>query len=527
MTKRILILLALFFAVYGIYYFSKDKPKDVLPTLKEKYAKERLSPADHSQFAELKRNFDDPRELTAACLSCHNKRGEEVMKMAHWNWKRESYIKGKGIVDIGKKNIINNFCIGIGGSEGLCNKCHAGYGWTDSTFDFSNQNNIDCLACHDNSGEYKKGNETGGMPAKDVDLSLAAQSVGLPKKENCGACHFLSGGGNNVKHGDLELALLSATREVDVHMGKDALDMACVDCHEAGNHKMLGKLYSVSSMNRDRMECEKCHAPQPHADNTINEHVGKVACQTCHIPVYAKVSPTKMFWDWSKACKIMDPDYVETDSTGIEVYLAKKGRFVWQKNVTPEYVFFNGTADHYLLGEKIDTSRGPIDINKLNGDYDDPDAKIIPVKIHRTVQAYDPNTSLLIQPKLWDKEFGNGALWVDCRTIPIKEMWRISAKAGMETCGLPFSGEYDWVNTRMYWPVNHMVSPKENSLKCVDCHTRENSRLKELKGFYMPGRDYNPVVQTAGTALIFLSIFGAAIHGGARVLIHLKNRKRK
>jgi len=47
----------------------------------------------------------------------------------------------------------------------------------------------------------------------------------------------------------------------------------------------------------------------------------------------------------------------------------------------------------------------------------------------------------------------------------------------------------------MYWPVNHMVSPKEQAVKCVECHTRENGRLANLTGFYIPGRDYNPWVE--------------------------------
>lgn len=525
MIKKISIMLVLFFAVYGIYYITKDQPKDTLSVLKKEYAKEHISSVDHSQFIELQKVFDSAHDVTAACISCHNKRGEEVMQIPHWNWVRESYIEGKGIVKIGKRNIINNFCIGISGSEALCNTCHAGYGWKDSTFDFTDQTNIDCLACHDNTDTYRKG--IGGYPKDNVDLTFVSQNVGLPRKENCGHCHFLSGGGNNVKHGDLEAALLNTSREVDVHMGKDALDMACVDCHQAENHRMLGKLYTVSSMNRDRMECEKCHTSQPHTDNTINEHTNKVSCQTCHIPIYAKVSATKMFWDWSKACKIMDPEYYETDSVGNKVYLAKKGRFVWQKNVTPEYVFFNGTADHYLLGEKIDTSDQPININTLNGSYSDRNSKIIPVKIHRTIQAYDPVTNLIIQPKLWDSAEGEGALWVDCKHIDIKEMWSISAKKGMEYLGLPYSGKYDWVNTRMFWPINHMVSPKEQSLKCIDCHTRKDGRLEELDGFYMPGRDYDPTVQYAGITIIVLSIIGVALHGGTRIIISMRNKKGK
>ena len=40
----------------------------------------------------------------------------------------------------------------------------------------------------------------------------------------------------------------------------------------------------------------------------------------------------------------------------------------------------------------------------------------------------------------------------------------------MKTAGVPYSGKYGWVETDMYWKVNHMVVPKEQALKCDDCH---------------------------------------------------------
>jgi len=35
-------------------------------------------------------------------------------------------------------------------------------GWKDKNFDFGNPKNIDCLACHDQTGTYKKGATTAG-----------------------------------------------------------------------------------------------------------------------------------------------------------------------------------------------------------------------------------------------------------------------------------------------------------------------------------------------------------------------------
>ena len=487
----------------------------------ERLKTERIKPqtisADHTKFEKLQQTFETPQEVTAACISCHTERHKEVMTSSHWNWERLEYIEGQGIRSVGKKNILNNFCVGISGNETTCNKCHIGYGYGNSNFDFENANNVDCLACHDNSGVYVKENGGAGMPEPSVDLNYVAQRVGSPKRDNCGACHFFGGGGNNVKHGDLEAALLETTRDVDVHMAVDGANMQCVECHTAEKHQMLGKSYSVSSMNHDRVSCENCHTELPHTDDILNKHTYKVACQTCHIPTYAKENPTKLYWDWSTAGKLKDgKPYLGEDSLGVHNYNSKKGSFVWGKDVKPEYAFFNGRASHYLIGDKFDPA-DTLQINTLLGSYEDPESRIIPVKVHRTKQVYDTKYNYLIQPKTVSNVDGDGGFWKEFN-------WQRANEEGMKEVDLPYSGEYDFANTEMYWPVNHMVAPKEQSLTCIECHTKENSRLAGLEGFYMPGRDQQPFVEKAGVAMLILTIFGVAVHGGARLVM---NRRRK
>lgn len=488
-----------------------------LDQLKERFTGRSKPSVDHSMFAQLRKKFRRPQEVTAACISCHNGRHTEVMHSTHWNWERTEYIEGKGIRTIGKKNALNNFCIGISGNEQSCNRCHIGYGYADASFDFNDSLNVDCLACHDNSSTYMKAPGAAGMPDPSVDLAYVAQHVGKPQRTNCGTCHFFGGGGNNVKHGDLEESMFTPTRDVDVHMASEGPDMQCVDCHTAEKHQMLGKMYSVSSMNRNRVECTHCHSELPHADDVLNRHTLKVACQTCHIPVYAKVNPTKLAWDWSTAGRLRDgKPFEEKDSTGTDVYMSIKGSFVWGKNVTPEYIWFNGTASHYLIGDTLDPSR-PLKLNELYGSYDDPDAKIYPVKIHRAKQIYDTENRYLIQPKTVSTRRGDGGYWAEFN-------WDRAAVEGMKLVNLPYSGKYGFIETEMYWPVNHMVSPAGKSVPCNDCHTRENGRLAHLGGFYLPGRNYNPWIEHAGGALLALTLAGVLIHGGARVVTR---RKRK
>lgn len=516
------IFLALFilgiFAVMVLTALHKNSSETPpLTMLKEQYAAKTKSSVDHSLFPELKKNFNRPQDVTAACISCHNGRAQEVMHSTHWQWERTEYIAGKGIRSIGKRNILNNFCIGITSNEPSCTRCHAGYGYSDTKAYFSDSLDVDCLACHDNSGTYAKMNEGAGMPDTSVNLSYVAQHVGKPTRANCGTCHFFGGGGNNVKHGDLEEALFDPARDVDVHMATDGMNMQCVDCHTAQKHQMLGKMYSVSSMSRNRVQCETCHGSMPHKDDVLNNHTLKIACQTCHIPEYARVNPTKLFWDWSKAGKLKNGKPFELkDSSGTDVYMSIKGSFKWGKNLKPDYLWFNGTATHYLLGDKFDPSK-PLDVNRLLGRYDDPDSKIYPVKIHRAEQIYDTRYDYLIQPKLYSAKKGDGGFWGDFN-------WERSAEIGMKAVGLPYSGHYGFTETRMYWPINHMVASKEQAVKCNECHTRNDGRLAEVAGFYMPGRDYNPWVERFGFGLMALTLGGVFIHGGVRLAL---SRKRK
>jgi octaheme c-type cytochrome (tetrathionate reductase family) len=485
----------------------------LLDRVRAEHPERHKSAVDHSKFEVLQKDFTNPHEITAACLSCHTGRGEELLHSAHFNWEREAFIPGRGVTYLGKKNLLNNFCTGVQSNEGSCMKCHAGYGWSDTTFDFKNPYNIDCLICHDNTGTYKKASGGSGYPVmgpNGPDFKAITASVGFPKSENCGTCHFEGGGGNNVKHGDLELALLTAGRDVDVHMGVDGMNMECVDCHTAENHVMKGRYYGVSSTNTQRLHCEDCHTSVPHTESILNEHSIKVACQTCHIPVYAKVNATKMYWDWSTATRKKDGKGYETlDKDGNVLYASIKGDFVWEKFVKPEYLWFNGTADHHLITDRVDTTSAFIRLNTMNGDYSDRNSKIVPVKVHRGKQPYDTHNLTLIQAKLWDSEPGKGALWVDLD-------WEKSLEEGMKYVNLPYSGHYDFIDTEMYLPVNHMVSPKTDVVTCRECHTRDNGRLAGLTDFYMPGRDRNKFVDIAGQLMLLLSFLGAASHAALR-----------
>ena len=522
--KKIVLILAFFglMIIIAVGTLSqKDTELTTLMKLKEKYSKTEKPSVDHSKFALLQQKFSTPQEVTKACMACHNMTAHQVMNSNHWNWEREEYIEGRGIVYLGKRNAINNFCIGTKGNEKSCAKCHIGYGMDDKGKVYTDSTNIDCLVCHDNTETYVKAPEQGGLPMATLNLNNIAESVGTPKRSNCGVCHFFGGGGNNVKHGDLDMAMFEPSKDIDIHMGTDGMDLECVDCHTTTQHNIAGKVYSLSSMNLSRNTCEQCHTDAPHKDDILNEHNLKVACQTCHIPIYAKANATKMYWDWSTAGKLKNGEpYVEEDSTGNHAYMSIKGSFKWEKDVKPDYVWFNGTASHYIEGDKIQDTTRPLVLNQLHGSYADDESKIVPVKIHTAKQPFDPINKILIQPKLYADRKGQGAFWKDFD-------WQTASREGMKEVNLPFSGKISFIETEMYWPVNHMVSSKENSVSCNECHTRNNSRLAGLNDFYLPGRDYSNIVDKIGKWLIILLIVGILIHATFRIFSLKKLQQRK
>ena len=420
--------------------------------------------------------FQSPMEVTGKCLSCHAEAATEVMKTTHWTWASEQIIPGKGKVIRGKKNAINNFCISINGNWSRCTSCHVGYGWKDADFDFSDPSRVDCLICHDTTGTYKKYPTGAGMPYgyvkkktdKVVDLVMVARNVGKPSRNNCIACHGFGGGGNNVKHGDIDSSMILSTRQHDVHMGSNGANFTCQRCHKTQDHVITGNAMVVSPGGKDHIGCANgdCHETDPHFESLLNDHTRRVACQTCHIPAFAKEIPTKMEWDWSQAGN----DHIEspTDKHGKKTYAKKKGSFVWGKNVTPVYKWYNGTAGAYLPGDKID----PTKVTRLNwpiGDRSDEKARIYPFKAHRGKQIYDTENYYLITPKLFGSETDPVAYWVNYD-------WQKAAKAGMRISGLPYSGKYGFAPTIMFWRINHMVVPAAKALDCLDCHG-DNGRL--------------------------------------------------
>ncbi len=414
-----------------------------------------------------------------SCISCHTDSGAQVMHTTHWTWEHTDSVTGR---QYGKNNVINNYCVALPSNEPRCTSCHVGVGYRDNTFNFNDVSKVDCLVCHDTTGTYKKfptmagapwtgpgTNVFGGVPYPPVDLNLVASNVGKTSRNTCGACHFFGGGGDAVKHGDLDSSLRNPSRELDVHMAANGTNFTCATCHKpaAGTHEIPGSYYSKE--NPDSHSCESCHTATPHKKGSnadrLNLHTGRVGCQSCHIPHFARGRTTTMTWDWSTAGikGTNGQNQIIRDANGDPIYDTQKGTFTWASNVVPQYVWFNGTVDYTTVDDVIDPSQRVI-MNRLHGNVSDPKARLLPVKRFTGRQPYDPVRNVVAVPNL----FANSA--TDTNAYWRLFNWTNALASGMAYVGQPYSGEVGWIDTEWFWIENHMVAPAAKAVRCTECH---------------------------------------------------------
>ncbi len=492
------------------------------------------STTDHRKLKELQGPFSSGPEVTKACLECHNTAGHQFMKNKHWTW---GYTHPETGQKLGKSVLVNNFCTNARGNEGMCAQCHAGYNMKDPDFDFSKQENIDCLVCHESTGSYYKTPTTQGNEAcsimfqgkPPIQWDKVARSVQMPSRKNCGKCHFYGGGGDNVKHGDLSSVLFDPPRNVDVHMSEQGEGFTCVTCHVGEGHEWAGSRYEMlvndekgtgkPGMPRDVASCESCHSATPHPRDTVkgfklNGHTNHVACETCHIPEIAKGGvATKVDWDWRTMGRLKNgegfklKEYTQGDGHHRATYKSIKGSFEYAENLKPVYAWFDGTMNYTTIDTKFDPSQGPVEVNSFSGSYEDPDSRIYPFKRMHTTQPYDKGNNTLVYMSLWADD--DKALWGNYD-------FDKAIESGMEKNGIPYSGDWGFVETYSYWPVNHMVAPKEEALSCDECHAKDG-RLNHLEGFYMPGTGSNTWLDRISLIVVIgtlLSVLGHAVLRG-------------
>lgn len=376
-----------------------------------------------------------PYAGAATCLECHPGEVQAFAASNHYLWQ-------------GKLGAINDFCeypdINLGPAklttvfgtqlDGGCLTCHAGLGERPSS---TNAKNADCLVCH--AVEYRRtlvNLKAGWRFAPDRAAMPATITIQEePARYACLTCHAYAGGGHNNKRGDISSALVNPTPDQDVHMGNG---MTCVDCHTTQSHHIAGRGVDMRIDEGVPMRpCSDCHNPSQDHNDRLVRHLDKVACQTCHIPAYARAFSTDVLRDFRAA---------EVNPRGLyEPVLTR------QSNVIPTYAFWNGASGFYNF-------RQPAAANQLMawplGNIND--GKLFPFKLHKAIQPQD----LVLQAILPVKA---GILF---QTGNVDQAIRV----GAQETGFDLSRGYTFVNTQRLMGIFHEMPSADLALRCADCH---------------------------------------------------------
>jgi len=422
-----------------------------------------------------------------SCQICHSDKAADVLQTAHWKWRgtNVNIVDAGGAVipgEHGQIDLFNAFYFSVAGNEARCAQCHPTYGNKDKTLDFASAAQMDCLVCHDTTGTYRKSATADGgggtaavvvngveTPAGPEQLKQVVYNVGTPTRQNCGQCHFYADGGDAVKRPDLPTALANPTAELDVHMGGQGF--SCQACHTMRSHGIAGQsLHSVDEGDASP-DCMRCHGERPHratifVSGALNFHTSKVACQTCHIPAFARATPTRMEWYWDAAGDTSRTPAL--DQNGQPDYDPDFGRFVSGKNVRPVYRWFDGQWRRKIVNvndtyANAGTATDPVVLAEPAATINTPGAKVYPFKRFVGTQPADTVAHRLVVPHLFGAAAGSNPFWT-------KYDWAAAIAEGTAYAGQPYSGTYGFVNTVSYLAVNHEIAPRAQALQCFQCH---------------------------------------------------------
>jgi len=415
---------------------------------------------------------------TSTCLECHLKEAKDIHASLHYQWLGDTPYMTVGEALQGKLGIaVNSYCINILGNWKSCGKCHIGLGKKpEKQPSLTQLENIDCLLCHQK--KYKRKLQNGSfVPAtEEMEISIleAAQTVHLPDRENCLQCHARGGGGDNYKRGDLTLAHANTgDRNFDVHMSTTGANLQCRSCHHSANHRIAGRGSDLRATDLDEeISCVSCHqskATTGHSENEINSHVARVACQTCHIPLFARnASDTAS----SEATEIYR-NWLTPHETGNGLF---HPQYILANDVVPQYRWWNRFSTNYTLYSSMPRNRttGRVPTSKPEGEINDENAKLFPFKYKVALQplATENNTLIALDTNIY---FHTGD--------PHE-----AVKNGLFNMGYSMDMTYEWVETETYQLITHEVAPASAALSCKDCHENSNrmNLIREL-GYELQG----------------------------------------
>ncbi len=424
----------------------------------------------HSQIS----RYEGP----ATCIACHEEAAQDMLTSLHMTWSGPTpQLTNTNGEEKGKaEGGINTFCTYAKSSKGACYSCHIR---KDGNAPHPPElEDIDCLMCHNDNyqrkfvsdpeksetvtnilGEIKtyifgKTDELGNyisepdfakMPEGTTMVGLA-RNVHQPTRQSCLRCHAKAGGGDWTKRGDMGLSSINPTFEEDIHMSPQGADLTCADCHAISPHKIGGRGIDLRQTEAKAPTCGDCHSETPHTNSTINRHAqNSVSCQVCHIREMGKGGATEMERDWRT------PVWNQAFCSGQGGFV---GEEIKEKNVRPEYVWFNGRSNVYNVGDTIEMDeRGIYPMARAEGWPFDGESKIYPIKRHYTIMPLHESGKIIPPAIMWMFMTGD---------------FDVAVQKGMEEQGM--TGDYSLVTADAEMMITHGVDPKEKAPSCNECH---------------------------------------------------------
>lgn len=428
--------------------------------------------------------FTSSGDVTTACLKCHHQQAIEVLQSTHWTWVRQRGVNGKNTL-YGKKDSLTGFAIDVSSNPSRCMGCHISNTRPAVNFDAPAPEMVDCLVCHDTTGNYRQ--VTPGVPA-DLDtniLELMARNVGKPTPVNCTTCHFAECGLPASDHSSTA-AVGNMSKVQDIHMDQTLASFTCQDCHvSSSGHNFARKIRQINSSSPAE-GCASCHTVTPHLIDQLNQHAATIACQTCHIPQYAQKSPSIISWNWLMTGR---SDRMYQNNLHDRTLVQDENGFTSATQLEPVYLWDDGGDHVYTRGQRIK----PQELTYLQRPSErNPKSKITPFRVIYGTQIYDQKYRYLISPLMQS----TGSTLFD------NSDWDTVASKGMQAIVLPFSGQYAFAPTVTFRRINHGVVSTSRTLDCMECHG-STSRMpwKEL-GYDQDPWSVNTGVDTESEKLV-------------------------
>jgi hypothetical protein len=434
-------------------------------------------------------------EGAQTCAICHEEALNEVTQSVHWNL-AAPVRNVQGLPDSSVWGMVNRECA-LAGSTTLanwtastngkfsvqsagCGICHIGSlskpPMPGVQITESEKNTVDCLVCHAENYDWNKRaslvkDSTGVHWGQDRSLKAALSITKIPANDACLRCHEHSFS-DDYKRGT------PYSPKNDIHA---AAGLSCLTCHTSEHHKIAKGMDESDMVANDlpdtQVTCSNCHGSTPHKGiyaETLNSHINRIACQTCHITEASGIvsenwgKPVKdningRYSELSKYDKIpSNPKlYVPTD-----IIKLSRPSYMWRVSNTKD--------------QKNAQSWMAFSTSNINT----PGAKIFPVRALTQVMLFDKKLKMWQAPGMSflknDKEMAKFPLLL----APNREVYnktgdvKKAIDAGMkpyESMGLKWSGE--WMSMEVpgtsYISVNHGV--KKTVLLCSSCHSNHGA----------------------------------------------------